>query len=257
MFRETDPILKLALGRGKEAKRLFSLRPLDEVREQLQRLPKDISLKYQLKALRKAAKPGRDALEANVRKLGQVTGNLLASITKRERRYTNNRAKIPVGVVVIGFRRPTGGGSQSTAQSAFGGSVKKGPNRAYHSHLVEFGTTGRRTPGKSVAGKRRRVILGGRIKTIRERTKTPARPRGILTSFKERRAFKGKGQYPIDFIARGSVKPMPAFLPLTRAFAKSKSQMTSILDTEMRKSLQLATKAFIRQARKNRLEARQ
>ena len=250
MFVEGKPLISLALGRGKEARRLFNLASIDSVRFALNQLPKEVGLKYQLKALRKAAKPGQAALQAQVRKIGQVTGNLLASVSKRERKYTNNRAGIPVGVIVIGFRRPTGGGSQSTAQSAFGGSVKKGPNRAYHSHLVEFGTTGRRTPGKSVAGKRRRVILGGRIKTIRERTKTPGRPQGLLTSYNTRRNFRGRGQYPIDFIARGSVKPMPAYRPLAKAFAQSRASMQSILDKELRNALRLAQRQLQRDAEK-------
>jgi hypothetical protein len=252
-FVEGDTIIKLALGRGKTAKGRFSLVPLQDVVEQLRNIDKDISLKYQAKALKKAAKPGLDALRQQVGKIGSVTGNLAASVARRDRKYTNNRRGIPVSVEVIGFRRPTGVGSQRTAKPAFaGGSVLKGPNRAYHSHLVEFGTTGRRTPGKSRSVKRRRVILDGKIVTRRDRIKErpEKNPRGILSSLKTRGPFfaGGRGLYPFDFIATGSVAPMPALKPLQKAFTQSRSAMQSILDREMRNALAKA----IREVQKRR-----
>lgn len=246
-----EPLIKLALGRGKEAKALFALAPLDDVVAELKKLDKDISNRYQARALKKAAKPGRAALESRVRNIGQVTGNLLASVTEKTKKYTNNKTNTPVSVVVIGFRRPTGSGSQRMADSAFGGSVQRGPNRAYHSHLVEFGTKGRRTPGKSRVVKRRRVILDGRIITQKDRVKEqPQSPRAVLSSWNTRRG-KGswQGRYPIDFIATGSVAPMPALRPLEKAFRQSLPQMRSILDVEMRKSLAAALRA---QERRNK-----
>lgn len=242
-FVEGDAIIKLALGKGKTAKSRFSLVPLQDVVEKLRNIDKDISLKYQAKALKKAAKPGLDALRQQVGKLGSVTGNLAESVARRDRKYTNNRRGIPVSVEVVGFRRPTGVGSQSTAKRAFpGGSVLKGPNRAYHSHLVEFGTAGRRTPGKSRSVKRRRVILDGRIVTQRDRIKELPKTRGILSSLKTRGPFfaGGRGLYPFDFIATGSVAPMPALRPLQKAFTQARPSMQSILDQEMRKALTLA-----------------
>lgn len=244
-----EPLIKLALGRGRAAKTQFSLAPLDDVVAELKKLPAEISNRYQRRALKKAAKPGKAALEANVRAIGQVTGNLLASVTEKGKSYTNNKFRVPVSVVVVGFRRPVGGGAQRTAESAFGGSVMKGPNRAYHSHLVEFGTKGRRTPGKSRSVKRRRVILDGRIITQRDRIKEQPtnNPRAIMSSWNTRRG-KGQwqGKYPTDFIATGSVRPMPAFRPLERAFKQSRGEMRSILDVEMRKALTLALRAVER-----------
>lgn len=244
-----EPLIKLALGRGRAAKAQFSLAPLDDVVAELKKLPAEISNRYQRRALKKAAKPGRAALEANVRAIGQVTGNLLASVTEKGKSYTNNKFRVPVSVVVVGFRRPVGGGAQRTAESAFGGSVMKGPNRAYHSHLVEFGTKGRRTPGKSRSVKRRRVILDGRIITQRDRIKERPtnNPRAILSSWNTRRGSgQWQGKYPTDFIATGSVRPMPAFRPLERAFKQSRGEMRSILDVEMRKALTLALRAVER-----------
>lgn len=245
-----EPLIKLALGKGKAAKSRYALTPLDDVVSELKKLPADISNKYQSKALKKAAKPGKAALQQNVRAIGQVTGNLLASVTDVTRKYTNNKARIPVSVVVIGFRRPVGGGKQKAVEPAFaGGSVLKGPNRAYHSHLVEFGTSGRRFPGKSRAVKRRRVILDGQIVTQRDRIKEqPSNARGVLSSFKSRGpfAFGRRGLYPVDFIATGSVAPMPALRPLERSYKQALPAMKSILDAEMRRALTNAVKELER-----------
>lgn len=239
------PLIKLALGKGKAARAEFSLQPLDSVVRALKALPADISNKYQAAALRKAAKPGKEALKNQVSQLGQVTGNLLASVTEVTRKYTNNRQRLPVTVVVVGFRRPTNAKSQKMATPAFeGGSVLKGPNRAYHSHLVEYGTQ-RRTPGRTRRTKRKRVVLGGRIRTVAQQIKeAPANSRGILSSFKSRGAFiGGRGTYPKDFIAQGSVGPSPARRPLAKALAASRSQMQSVLDAQMRNALSSAIRA--------------
>jgi hypothetical protein len=243
-------VITLALGTGKKAKSLFAAEPLKEITDALQALPADISNKYQRRALKKAAEPGLQALRRNVASLGEVTGNLLAAVTSVSREYTNNKLGLPVGVVVVGFRRPTNAKSQKMATPAFaGGTVLKGPNRAYHSHLVEYGTQ-RRTPGRTRRTKRRRVILGGRIRTLAQTVKdAPANGRGILSSFKSRGPFfgGGRGLYPMDFIAQGSVGPSPARRPLQKALDSSRLQMRSVLDAEMRKALQRAVREFQRQ----------
>lgn len=244
VFAEGPSLIRLSVGKGRTAKAQFGLAAIDDVVAALKSLPRDISLKYQMRALRKAAKPGQEALRAQVGSLRQVTGNLLASVSKAEREYTNNRSQLPVSVVVVGFRRPTGSGSQKGATPAFeGGAVLKGPNRAYHSHLVEFGTKPR-TAGKSTKLGRKRVVVNGRVNTIFLRGKAQASPRAILSSFKGRGQFtgKGRGQYPKDFIATGTVAGSPARHPLRKAFEQSKGQMQSILDVEMRKALTRAVK---------------
>lgn len=244
VFIEGESLIRLSVGKRKSAKAAYGLAVLDDIVAALKSLPKDISLKYQKRALRKAAKPGQEALRAQVGAIRQVTGNLLASVTKAEREYTNNRLQVPVGVIVIGFRRPTGSGSQKGATPAFeGGTVLKGPNRAYHSHLVEYGTKPR-TAGKSTKLGRKRVVVNGRVNTIFLRGKAQASPRAILSSFKGRGRFtgKGRGQYPKDFIATGTVAGSPARRPLQKAFDQSKGQMQSILDVEMRKALTRAVR---------------
>lgn len=247
VFGEGPSLITLALGKGKTARGLYGLATLDDIVAKLKELPKDISLKYQSRALRKAAKPGQEALRRNVAALGQVTGNLLASVTQLDRKYTNNKAGLPVSVVVVGFRRPTNAKSQKMATPAFqGGSVLKGPNRAYHSHLVEYGTKSRVAGVTSRVKKRRRVILGGRLRTIveREQQQTTAAGRRVLSSFKSRGPFTGRGLYPIDFIATGVVRGSPPRRPLQRAFSQSKATMQSILDVEMRKALTAASREY-------------
>lgn len=253
MMAVAGPLITLALGKGKAAKAQFALQPLNDVVAGLQALPKDISLKYQNRALNKAAKPGMEALRSQVSQIGQVTGNLLASVSKVSRKYTNNKKNLPVGVVVVGFRRPVNSTSQKMATPAFkGGSVLKGPNRAYHSHLVEKGTRPR-TAGKSRRSGRTRVVLGGRIRTIIQREKEAASPRAILSSFKSRGPFSytsatKQGQYPKDFIATGTVRGAPAQRPLEKAFSQSKGRIQSILDTEMRKALTRALREYQRRS---------
>ena len=83
-------------------------------------------------------------------------------------------------------------------------------------------------------------------------------PRKVLSSFRTRGQFSysgsvysgGRGEYPKDFIATGSVAPMPALRPLEGAFRQSLPQMKSILDVEMRKALQGGLREMQRRARK-------
>lgn len=242
VFVSGTPLIKLALGRGKAAKAQYALQPLEDIVAELKKLPREIALKHQTKALKKAAKPGIDALRNNVAALGQVTGNLLASVTSLDRKYTENKLQVPVSVVVVGFRRPTNSKSQRGTVPAFtGGTVLKGPNRAYHSHLVEFGTRPR-SPGKSRSKRRRRVILGGRIRTLRDRVKEEPVGRPILSSFRTRGPWQGAGNYPVNFVSTGTVAGSPARHPLKKAFDQSKQQMQSILDVEMRKALSAAVR---------------
>lgn len=242
----SQPLVKFSLGKGRVARGMDPLKPIEDIVAALQSIDKDISLKYQTRALQKAAKPGMEALRAQVAQLGQVTGNLAASVSKASRKYTNNKRKLPVGVVVVGFRRPVNSQSQKMATPAFaGGSVLKGPGRAYHSHLVEYGTQSR-SAGKSRRSGRKRVVMGGRLRTIIQREKQAASPRSILSSIKSRGPFAksagSRGQYPKDFIATGTVRGAPAQRPLQKAFNASKGQIASVLDTEMRKALSNAIK---------------
>jgi hypothetical protein len=244
IFADGPSPIRLALGTGKYAKQQFAAAAYQQVVDALKSLPTDLAIKYQKRAIRKAAKPGEDALRAEVGKIRSVTGNLAASVTTQIREYTNNRQSIPVVVAVVGFRRPVNQRSQRGATPAFeGGSVLKGPNRAYHSHLVEVGTRPR-TPGVRTRQRRRgRVILGGRIRTRFENIRQQSgNATGILSSFKTRGAFTSG--YPKDFIATGTVRGSKPLRPLAKAFASSQPAMKSVLDTELRKALRAAARVY-------------
>jgi hypothetical protein len=68
----------------------------------------------------------------------------------------------------------------------------------------------------------------------------------VLSSFKTRGPFTGRGLYPVDFLATGTVKGSPARHPLKRAYESSRIQMQSILDAEMRKALTKALQEYER-----------
>ena len=233
----SESMITLALGTGPFAKQRYSQKPLREIINALQKLPKDIAMAQQKKVLKKAAAVGKAALASQVGKIGRVTGNLAASVSVRSKAYTNNRQNIPVSIFVVGFRRAGGG--------------KNPASRGFHSHLVEFGTQGRRFAGKSVAGKKTRTIVDGRIVTRRDRVKAQATS-SILSSFNKRRRVPGEdGQYPFDFITnKGSVAPMPALHPLRNAFSASQGQMAQIIEAGMRSALQAGLRANVRNAKK-------
>ena len=233
----SESMITLALGTGPFAKQRYSEKPLREIINALQKLPKDIAMAQQKKVLKKAAAVGKAALASQVGKIGRVTGNLAASVSVRSKVYPSNIVGIPVSVFVVGFRRATGGNNPAS--------------RGFHSHLVEFGTQGRRFGGKSTAGKKIRVIANGRIVTRRDRVKAQATS-SILSSFNKRRRVPGEdGQYPFDFITnKGSVAPMPALHPLRNAFSASQGQMAQIIEAGMRSALQAGLRANVRNAKK-------
>ena len=232
-----DSMISFALGTGKSAKQRYSEKPLREIIDALQKLPKEIAAKQQKKVLKKAAVVGRIALESQVGKLGRVTGNLAASIMLKSKVYSSNIVGIPVSIFVVGFRRATGG--------------KNPASLGFHSHLVEFGTQNRRFPGKSVAGKKKRFVVDGRIVTRRDRVKQET-IQTILSSFNTRRRMQGESaQYPFDFFTNaGSVAPMPALRPLGKAFSASQGQMAQIIESGMRSALQAGLRANVRNAKK-------
>ena len=233
----SESMITLALGTGPFAKQRYSQKPLREIINALQKLPKEIAMAQQKKVLKKAAAVGKAALASQVGKIGRVTGNLAASVSVKSKAYTNNRQNIPISIFVVGFRRAGGG--------------KNPASRGFHSHLVEFGTQGRRFAGKSVAGKKTRTIVDGRIVTRRDRVKMQATS-SILSSFNKRRFFQAQsGQYPMDFFTtKGSVAPMPALHPLRNAFSASQGQMAQIIESGMRSALQAGLRANVRNAKK-------
>jgi HK97 gp10 family phage protein len=115
---------------------------LAELRKQLRQVPKNIAAKHLGAAIRKASKPGLDALRAEVRANQKgPTGNLRRAITTKIVTYK----KTGNAVGMVGFTKAGGGKTTAT-----GGKVQKGKDRAYHAGFLEFGTQPRYTK-KSIA----------------------------------------------------------------------------------------------------------
>jgi len=218
---------------------------IQKLQDQLRQFPLKICRKYSLKAVQAAGKIGKAALKSQVSQIGKKTGNLSRAVAMRTRFYTKNKSGLPVGVAIVGYRRSGTGSSKKVP----GGKIQKGNDRAFHSHLVEFGTK-RRFPGKSRKITSERRSVNGFRQTLVKRAKEAVAGHSVLmSSYNSSGPFKtGKSgtspPYPKAFIAR--INPsvglgeMPAFHPLQKAFDGSRSAMQSVLLEQM--------KAGVRQA---------
>ena len=213
---------------------------IKRLQEQLRGFPLKIMRRYGLRAVKKAGYWGQSALERQVAKLGKKTGNLARAVAMKTKVYTRNRQNVPVPIAVIGYRRS---GTGDTKKS--GGSIQLGNDRAFHSHLVEFGTK-RRFPGKSKKLKSARVSVNGRRQTLVVRKKEVADPNKwhVMSSYTSSGPFKvlPKGgtepRYPFAFIAKVDASKglgaMPAYHPVQKAFDASRGTMESVLLAQMR-----------------------
>lgn len=110
---------------------------LHDLRKQLRQFPNNIAAKHLGSALRKASKPGLNALRSEVRANQKgPTGNLRRAITTKVVTYK----KSGNAVALVGFTRAGSGKTSPTA-----GSVQKGKDRAFHAGFLEFGTRPRYT----------------------------------------------------------------------------------------------------------------
>jgi len=227
------------------------------IRNEFKKLPKNIAARVIGAGLRRAAKPGENALKQLTPK--GPTGNLRRAIKTIVKRYPRDGA----AVAVVGFVK-AGSGKSKSAQ---GGTVKKGADRAFHQFWMEFGTDDRYIGVK--ISKRLRKLVG---KTV-ARTLLHAsyalnqNKKGsyIASSFKKLgpfvlKASRGSGrvqtspQYPKAFFKKSGT---PIRLPgvsgqglVRRAYEQSKSAIASNLTTEMQKALENGRKIFEDQARK-------
>jgi hypothetical protein len=210
-------------------------------------------------ALEKAVKPVVERLET-VTPEGP-TGNLRRAIGYKIVEYPLDGN----AVAIVGFRRAGRGGSSSAA----GGSVRVGPDRAFHQWWLEEGTQPRRvadkfsmTPYKRSA--HQRVMKSGKVADVREHTvagqggyiassynrlgdfsfqKTPRPPRGsglphrVQTDPAYPRAFFKKSKNPIVIPAMpvGGSTGRP---PLRTAFEQTQANVAEILVRELRISLE-------------------
>ena len=218
---------------------------LQKLQDRLREFPLPICRKYALKAVNAAGKIGKAALRAQVQQLGKKTGNLGRAVAMRTRLYTKNKFNLPIPVAIVGYRRSGTGSSRKVP----GGSIQKGNDRAFHSHLVEFGTK-RRFPGKSRKIKSARVNVDGFRQTLVLRAKESVTGDSVLmSSYKTSGPFRTTRSgttppYPKAFIAR--INPavglgeMPAFHPLQKAFDASRSAMQAMLLQSMKDGIRQA-----------------
>jgi len=240
-------VIQFKLGVGKYAPTRFSMSEVQQLRDELLKFPFDIANNRQQEAVKKAGSIGLMALKTYVKtNVGIVSGNLVRAVAMKTKTYKNNRWGIPVSVAVIGYRRSGTGDSKKT-----GGTIRVGNDRAFHSHLVEFGTK-RRFPGKSKSTGRVRVVIEGKKQTLVGRKKEVVNsPTYVMSSFNTRGPFfvnKNLNRtpgYPNSFIAkidpRRGLGAMPALHPLERSFNQCKNFMNTALTLRMREAVQKAT----------------
>ena len=204
---------------------------LKQLQQAFRQFRPSLARKHMGAAIRRSLQPGLTALRGNVSK--GPTGNLARAITSKVKTYKSGNAVGLVGFVAAGSGK---------AQSAAGGSVKKGKDRAFHAGFLEFGTkprkikTSSRRAGASVASSFRTL---GQFKIAK--TAKRGKFAGVIrvnTSPKYPKAFFKKA-------ARGEILTLPEMPiggrkgqpPVKSAYRKSLPAMRQQLSVEMTKSL--------------------
>jgi len=236
--------VQFGLGVGGRAPSRFDVAQIRALQDELRQFPERIATTRLAEAVKAAAKIGEAALRLNVSTMGQVTGNLMRAVATKSKTYRNNRWQIPVPVAIVGYRRSGTGDSKATQ-----GTVRIGNDRAFHSHLVEFGTK-RRFPGKNrVVSKTRGLNARGRLVTTYVRRKDYVDPNAyrVMTSFHSRGPFTGQRgatspPYPFAFIAkvdpRVGLGRMPAYHIVEHSFERSRTAMQAELTDAMEKAIE-------------------
>ena len=233
---------------------------LRELRERLKTvLTPEKRSKIMAAALEKAVLP----LELRLRETTPAgpTGNLQRSIDAKVVEYPLDGN----AVAIVGYRRA----GRERSESAAGGRVRSGPDRAFHQWWLEYGTQPRYvgTPADKPYKRKahRRVMKSGKVVDVREHDvarqggyiassfnklgpfgmqKTPRMPRGssgqrVQTEPGYPRAFFKKSSTPI------TIPPMPVGgstgrPPLARAFSDMQPRVAEILSRELRISIEEA-----------------
>lgn len=241
----SDNFIQFDLSVGDHAPMEFDFSQIRALQDRLREFPENICRKESMLAVRRAGKVGRIALEARVRQIGRKTGNLLRAVALKTKYY--KKSQLPVAVAVIGYRRSGTGDSKKVP----GGQIRIGNDRAFHSHLVEFGTK-RRFPGKSRKLARERITANGRTTTKYTRVKEQTNASSVVMSSWNTGGPFGTTKtgthprYPFAFIARvdpnKGLGAMPAFHPVKRAFDSSSAIMGRVLHEAMEDAIARATK---------------
>jgi hypothetical protein len=211
-------------------------------------------------ALEKAIEPAYQRLQ-QVTPIGP-TGNLRRAVSKKVKTYT----KDGTAVALVGFRRAGLAGSSSAA----GGSVRAGPDRAFHQWWLEEGTQARQVMTLSNKPYGRK----GHLRRVKGRPAVEVRPHivqkgqgGYIASSYNRlgpfkmirtdsgrvqtdpgspRAFFKKSKTPITIPAMqpgGSGPP-----PLKTAWDQTQPTVAEMLQRELRLSLEQAVSTLARSA---------
>ena len=244
--------VEIALGVAghAEARGHAASEEIKKLQDRLKEFPQDLCTRYTRAAVKKAAHWGQLALELQVARIGKKTGNLRRAVATKMKVYKNNRWGLPVPVAVVGYRRSGTGDSKKVP----GGKIQIGNDRAFHSHLVEFGTK-RRFPGKSKKAKSVRLSINGFRQTLVMRSKERVDPNQwyVMSSYNSSGPFKTSKNgtqpaYPQAFIAKidpqVGLGQMPALHPLSRAFHSSRSTMENVLRAQLLAGINKATKAM-------------
>jgi hypothetical protein len=194
---------------------------------ELQKRTKDTKLisKKMATAMRYVVKPSLQALEANVARIGEDTGNLKKAVAIKVKAY----AKSGNAVALVGFIRP---GSSSNKTKG------KGKDRAYHQGFLEFGTKQRFVKGDIASSYIKKGVFA--IAKAGGSLKTSGYPKSFFKRGKKGQALS-TGAMPI-----GGRSGRP---PVSDAFNKTKGQLNQRLIDRTQKTIDSLDKALKKAAK--------
>lgn len=241
----------------------FDFPELERIRRDLRALSDNRTNAVIIKdALTKAIQPAFERLK-RITPVGP-TGNLLRAAATKVKQYPQDGA----AVALVGYERSGRGGSES----AQGGSVRAGKDRAFHQWWLEYGTKPRRINRKSVTpyGRRghTRRVSGRPAVEVRPHIVQAGQNQYIASSFNRLGPFRvvptprpPGGSRPVQtdpgypnafFRASSTPFEIPPTLaggvagqpPVRTAFDESSGEMAAILTRELTISLQKAWDAL-------------
>lgn len=194
------------------------------LRKRLKPFGKDIAAKHFAAAIRKALRPGMNALKARTPE--GPTGNLRRAIRIKTKSYKKDGAAW--GIVGFTYK----GAKKSKANQ--GGTVGLSKDRGFHAHLLEYGTRERKIKRSAsnpymIASSYRRLGRFQMSSGLRRVRTFPPYPR----------AFFKKGSSGAPYVSAGRVFGQGM---LKSAYAASKSQMEEKLRSVINKTIENAWK---------------
>jgi hypothetical protein len=221
----------------------FEFPDIEELRQGFRKLPKGLSAITQGAAVKRAMSPAVAALKANSPK--GPTGNLARAVKIKSVRY----AETGTGAAIVGYVKPGTGKSQS----AQGGKVRKGPDRAFHQFWIEFGTKERRINQPS---KLRKYVIASSYDSLGPFTLK--RQRMVKGG---RKVVQSSPKYPKAFFKaapRGQAVILPAIRaqhPVARTWMQVRGAVASRLEKELRQGLVNAMKQLEEYSKKKAAKA--